>query len=161
MIPVLRPLALVACLAALPALAQEDTREARIAVAREHVEASMADMGVERIVEQMWRAAKPQFEQMTGKPLTEAQETALQTLYMAQFADPMQTIMGEQADIMADLMTLNEITALRDFYQTPTGRSVMMKLPDLIAAQQPAIMDMVQQKLPVVMPQIMQILQGE
>jgi hypothetical protein len=58
---------------------------------------------------------------------------------------------------MADILTLPEIEALRDFYASANGRAVMMKLPDILAAQQPQIMAMVQDTMPVIMPKLQAI----
>ncbi len=62
---------------------------------------------------------------------------------------------------MADLMTLAEITALRDFYATPEGRSVMAKLPQLTAAQQPGMMRLINDNMSGLMPQVLAIINGE
>lgn len=62
---------------------------------------------------------------------------------------------------MADMLTLDEIRALRDFYATDLGRAVMMKMPDIMAKQQPAIMAMVQVTMPVVMPKLQEIVAGQ
>ena len=67
--------------------------------------------------------------------------------------------MLDQAPIMADLMTLAEITALRDFYQTPEGRAVMLKLPRLVEAQQPQVMALISGNLMPIMDQIQEIMQ--
>ena len=69
--------------------------------------------------------------------------------------------MHEQAGIMADMMTLAEITALRDFYATPEGKSVMAKLPQLTAAQQPGMMALINDKMQGLMPQVLAIVNGE
>jgi hypothetical protein len=62
---------------------------------------------------------------------------------------------------MADIMTLAEITALRDFYATPEGKSVMAKLPQLTAAQQPGVMQLVNDNMSALMPQVLAIINGE
>ena len=73
----------------------------------------------------------------------------------------MTDLMREQAGLMADMMTLAEITALRDFYATPEGRSVMAKLPQLVAAQQPGVMALVNDTMPGLMPEVLAIINGE
>jgi hypothetical protein len=58
-------------------------------------------------------------------------------------------------------MTLAEITALRDFYATPEGKSVMAKLPQLTAAQQPGVMALVNDNMTALMPQVLAIINNE
>ena len=69
--------------------------------------------------------------------------------------------MHDQSEIMADMFTLAEITALRDFYATPEGKSVMSKLPQLTAAQQPGMMALINDKMTGLMPQVLAIVNGE
>jgi hypothetical protein len=164
MIRYLRTLPAVAFSAALlaaPLAAQDADYDARLAVAQDYVAATMQDMDMPRLIEQMWRGAVPQFERIAGAPLSDQQKADLQALYMEIFEEPMRSIMRNQDKLMADLLTLDEITALRDFYATPEGRSVMSKLPDIMARQQPQILELVQGTLPQAMPRIMAILQGQ
>lgn len=51
--------------------------------------------------------------------------------------------MKQQPDVMADIYTLEELEALRDFYATPVGRAVMMKLPRIMEAIQPQMAVMI------------------
>lgn len=62
---------------------------------------------------------------------------------------------------MADLLTLAEIEALRDFYASETGRAVMLILLDILAQQPPQIMAMVQGAMPGVMPKLRAIIAGQ
>ncbi len=156
-----RPLfaaALACALISTPLGAQDADYEARLKVAQEYVDATMQDMDMPRIIEQMWRGALPQFQQIAGGPLSDEQKDALQQLYTELFDDRMRDIMAQQHTLMADLLTMEEIVALRDFYATPEGRSVMRKLPDIMARQQPLVLSMVQETLPQAMPRIMAIL---
>jgi hypothetical protein len=73
----------------------------------------------------------------------------------------MTQLMRDQAGIMADMMTLAEITALRDVYSTPEGRSAMAKLPQLTAAQQPAVAMLIEEKMGALMPEVLAIINGE
>ena len=73
----------------------------------------------------------------------------------------MTALMRDQSGLMADIMTLAEITALRDFYATPEGRSVMVKLPQLAAAQQPGFAKLLEEKMGPLMPQVLAIINGE
>ena len=155
----MRSLIFAAALAlALPA--EADTYEERLAVAKEYVEATMADFDMAKMIRQMWVPVADQVA-ANGKELTEAQKADIDALYQATFTDPMWDIMRGQDVVMAELLTLEEITAVRDFYMTDNGRSVMMKLPDIFARQQPLIMGMVQETMPAVMPQLMQIIERE
>ncbi|MCX7289133.1 MAG: DUF2059 domain-containing protein [Rhodobacterales bacterium] len=73
----------------------------------------------------------------------------------------MTALMRDQSELMADMMTLGEITALRDFYATPEGRSAMAKLPQLTAAQQPGVAKLIEEKMGPLMPQVLAIINGE
>lgn len=68
-------------------------------------------------------------------------------------------LMKAQGPIMAKHLSLDEVKALRAFYSTPEGRSVLTKFPDIFADQQPQIMQMVQSKMPALMPTIMEMMQ--
>jgi hypothetical protein len=155
----LRALYLLALLALpLPALAE--TREERVAVAQEYVELALAEFDMNLLIESMYQ---PVLQQVTagGATLTEAQVAAIRQLYIDTFTGPMTELMREQSGLMADMMTLAEITALRDFYATPEGRSVMAKLPQLVAAQQPGVMALVNDTMPGLMPEVLAIINGE
>lgn len=149
--------AAAAALLALPALAEDAGREARLAVAKEYIEATTADMDMPRLLEQMYIPLIQQVE-ANGQTVTPAQRAELQALYEREMMEPMRQIMLAQDEVMADLMTMAEITAIRDFYNTEEGRSVMMKLPDLLAAQQPMVLGLVGEKIPQMMPEIQTIL---
>jgi hypothetical protein len=132
-------------LMALPLTAQAETRAERLTVAQSYIAETLKDMDMERVIQQMWKPIIPQIE-ASGTKLSEDQLTRIDTLYQGLFMEPMTTMMESQAELMADMMTLEEISALRDFYTTEIGRSVMSKLPDVIGAQQPMILEMVQSK---------------
>lgn len=156
----LKPAFLSLCLLAPAASFAQDDRATRLSVASEYVAAAMADMDMPRIIEQMWRPLVAQIESSTGKQLTDDQLDQIDTLYQETFADKFRTIMNDQDEIMADLLNLEEITALKDFYETPAGRSVMQKLPDILAKQQPQIIGMVQETMPLIMPKLQAIVAG-
>lgn len=160
MTPVLRPLALALCFL-VPGLGfAQDTREARLAVARDYVTAAFADLDMPLLIEQIWRPIVPQIESSIGKSLTPTQLDEINALYQATFTDRMRDIMLGQDEVMADLLTLEEITALKEFYASPIGRSVMLKLPGIVAKQQPAIMGLVQSTMPSIMPELQKIVAG-
>jgi hypothetical protein len=148
----------LALMLALPALAE--TREERVAVAEEYVELALAGFDMAAVIETMYQ---PILQQVAagGQVLDDGQLQAIRQLYLDTFTEPMLTLMRDQSEIMADIMTLAEITALRDFYATPEGKSVMAKLPQLTAAQQPGVMALVNDNMTDLMPQVLAIINGE
>lgn len=155
----MKPLLLALALALpLPVLAE--TREERVAAAAEYVELALQGFDMAAMIETMYQ---PILQQVAagGQTLNDDQVARIRALYLATFTDPLTKIMRDQAGIMADMMTLAEITALRDFYATPEGRSVMAKLPQLTAAQQPGIIDLINQNMEGLMPQVLAIVNGE
>ncbi|MBL9072414.1 DUF2059 domain-containing protein [Tabrizicola sp.] len=155
----MRPL-LLAALLALPLPALAETRDERVAVASEYVELALQGFDMAAMIETMYQ---PILQQVAagGATLTEAQVAQIRQLYLDTFTEPLAKLMRDQAGIMADMMTLAEITALRDFYATPEGRSVMAKLPQLTAAQQPGMMALINDKMTGLMPQVLAIVNGE
>jgi hypothetical protein len=151
---------ILAALLALPLPALAETREERVAAAAEYVELALDGFDMAAVIETMYQ---PLLQQVAagGQTLTETQLAEIRTLYLDTFTDPMNALMRDQAEIMADIMTLGEITALRDFYATPEGKSVMAKLPQLTAAQQPGVMALVNDKMEGLMPQVLAIINGE
>ena len=151
---------ILAVLMALPLPALAETREDRVAAAEEYVELALQGFDMSAIIETMYQ---PVLQQVAagGQTLSDAQVAQIRTLYLDTFTNPMTTLMRDQAQIMADLMTLGEITALRDFYATPEGRSVMAKLPQLTAAQQPGVMQLINDNMGTLMPQVLAIINGE
>lgn len=155
----MKPLLLALALALpLPLLAE--TREERVAAAAEYVELALQGFDMAAMIETMYQ---PILQQVAagGQTLNDDQVARIRSLYLDTFTDPLTKIMRDQAGIMADMMTLAEITALRDFYATPEGRSVMAKLPQLTAAQQPGIIDLINQNMEGLMPQVLAIVNGE
>jgi hypothetical protein len=148
----------LALLLPLPALAE--TREERLVAASEYVELALAGFDMAAVIESMYQ---PILQQVAagGQTLTDDQVQKIRTLYLDTFTDPMLALMRDQTEIMADLMTLAEITALRDFYATPEGKSVMAKLPQLTAAQQPGVMKLITDNMEGLMPQVLAIINGE
>lgn len=155
----MKPLALAALLL-LPLPALSETREERVAVAAEYVDFALQGFDMAAVIETMYQ---PILQQVAagGQTLSDDQVAQIRTLYLDTFTQPMTDLMRDQAEIMADLMTLAEITALRDFYATPEGRSVMAKLPQLSAAQQPGLVALVNDTSAGLMPQVLAIINGE
>lgn len=151
---------ILAALLALPLPALAETREERVAAAREYVDLALQGFDMAAMIETMYQ---PILQQVAagGQTLSDDQVAKVRQLYLDTFTEPLTTLMLEQSGIMADMMTLAEITALRDFYATPEGRSVMAKLPQLTAAQQPGMMALVNDKMTGLMPQVLAIVNGE
>ena len=151
---------LLASLLVLPLPVVAETREDRVAVAAEYVELALQGFDMTAVIETMYQ---PILQQVAagGQTLSDDQVAQIRKLYLDTFTDPLTTLMLDQAQIMADLMTLGEITALRDFYATPEGRSVLAKLPQLTAAQQPGVMQLINDNTAALMPQVLAIINGE
>ena len=150
----------LAVLLALPLPALAETREERVAVAQEYVDLALQGFDMAAVIETMYQ---PILQQVAagGQTLSEAQIGKIRQLYLDTFTEPMTALMRDQSGIMADLMTLAEITALRDFYATPEGKSVMAKLPQLTAAQQPGVMTLIGDNMEALMPQVLAIINDE
>ena len=138
-----------------PALSE--TREDRLKLAEEYTAYAMEILDIEAMIRTMWQPFVDQAESQ-GKTLGEDQIAELDKLYQDTFKEPMMEIMRAQAPIIADLFTYEEISALNDFMRTEAGAAVMTKLPELTAAQQPIILELVQTELPKIMPELLHIL---
>jgi hypothetical protein len=151
---------ILAALLALPLPALSETRDERVVAARQYVDLALAGFDIAAMIETMYQ---PILQQVAagGATLTDAQVAQIKQLYLDTFTEPLTTLMHDQSEIMADMMTLSEITALRDFYATPEGKSVMAKLPQLTAAQQPGMMALINDKMTGLMPQVLAIVNGE
>ena len=151
---------LLLTLLVLPLPAFAETREDRVAVASEYVELALQGFDMAAMIETMYQ---PVLQQVAagGQSLSEAQVGQIRQLYLDTFTAPLTQLMRDQAGVMADMMTLAEITALRDFYATPEGRSVMAKLPQLTAAQQPGMMALINDQMTGLMPKVLAIVNGE
>ena len=150
----------IAALLALPLPVLAETREERVAAASEYVDLALQGFDMSALIETMYQ---PVLQQVAagGAKLTEEQVAKIRQLYLDTFTEPLTKLMHDQAGIMADMFTLAEITALRDFYATPEGKSVMAKLPQLTAAQQPGMMALINDKMTGLMPQVLAIVNGE
>lgn len=151
---------LLAALLVLPLPALAETREERVAAAKEYVDLALQGFDMSAMIETMYQ---PILQQVAagGQTLSEEQVAQIRQLYLDTFTEPLTGLMRDQSGVMADLMTLAEITALRDFYATPEGRSVMAKLPQLTAAQQPGMVALINDKMTGLMPQVLAIVNGD
>lgn len=134
-----------------------ETYEDRLALAQEITDISMEVIDLDAMIDTMWQPIATE-SAARGKPLSTDQQAELEQLYRDTFRVPMREIMASQSPVMAELMSEAELIALRDFYSTPEGRSVMGKLPKVMEQQQPQIIAFVQQNMPKVMPKVMEIL---
>jgi len=134
-----------------------DTYENRLEVATAYTQQTLADMDFEALIRTMYL---PLLDQVRGQgqTVTDAQVAQIHALYMDTMLAPLTTIMEGQSAVMADLFTMEEITALADFYNTPTGRSVMTQLPQLMERLQPQILTFVQGAMPRLIPELQRIL---
>lgn len=148
---------LLAALLVLPLPALAETREERVAAAKEYVDLALQGFDMSAMIETMYQ---PILQQVAagGQTLSEEQVAQIRQLYLDTFTEPLTGLMRDQSGVMADLMTLAEITALRDFYATPEGKSVMAKLPQLTAAQQPAIIELINANMEGLMPKVLAII---
>lgn len=144
--------AAVAFCIALPAHADSD-RDARVAVAKEYVAATMTDTDVQEFIRQLW---EPMIQQMANnrQPMSPEQIENIGQLFSSELTKPLTDVMLRQDEIMADIMTLEELTALRDFYTSEHGGAVMRKMPQLAQIQQPMISAVLQKAMPDMMPKI-------
>ncbi len=145
-------------LLALPEHTLADTgREARLTVAQAYVGAMLEDVDIDEMVRAMYRPVLDQV-RAGGQDVSDAQEAEIEALYLAEMSGPMRDLIRSQDEIMADLMTLSELEALYDFYQTSAGRNVLLKLPRIVEAQMPATMQIIEDRMEVILPQMMEIL---
>lgn len=136
-----------------------DTYENRLAAATAYTQQTMADMDMEAMIRTMYAPLLDQIRGQ-GQVVTGDQVAQIHALYMDTMLEPLTTIMEGQNTVMAELFTLEEITALAEFYNTPVGRSVMTKLPQMMERLQPQIMVFVQGAMPQLIPELQRILGG-
>ena len=151
---------LLAVLLALPLPAFAETRDERVAAAQQYVDLALNGFDMPSMIETMYQPILQQVA-ASGTSLSDEQVAKVRQLYLETFTEPLTSLMHDQSQIMADMFTLAEITALRDFYATPEGKSVMAKLPQLTAAQQPGMMALINDKMTGLMPQVLAIVNGE
>lgn len=147
-------LTLALCLA-LPAKAESE-RDARLAVAQAYVSATMENLDMQDFIRQIWQPMVAQMAQ-NRQQLSPEQVARIEALFSDELTEPLTQVMHAQDEILADLMTLEELQALSDFYNSEHGRSVMNKMPELSRIQQPMISRVLQTKMPVMMPKIREI----
>jgi hypothetical protein len=110
------------------AQAQQDTIGTRLAAAERYVDA--ADLGslIEGILDQSIQQLPPE-KQREAKA---SQQKILANIDMTKLRNIM-------VNAMVQTMNTDELTALANFYNTSTGKSILRKLPALEAAMKPAM----------------------
>ncbi len=140
-----------------PVFAEGETAAQRMALAADYIEATLQDLDMKQMISTMWKPIVADI-RSKGIPLNDAQIAEIDKIYQDEMTEPMYKIMRDQAAVMADVFTFEEIKALRDFYATDLGRAAMTKLPELAEKQTPMILQIVQEKMSVVIPQIQKVL---
>jgi hypothetical protein len=120
--------------------ADEATDAERLAVAQNYIDMTLEDMSAESMAR---AAAGPVVRQirLTDPTVTEEQIRQIELLVGAEMAAINREIVATTAPDLAAIMTLEELTALRDFYASDVGRSVMLKMPQYLRAYQPRVME--------------------
>jgi hypothetical protein len=136
--------------------AHAETREERLAAARLYVMPAVEDMVLDDVIRQIAASIVAEIA-ARGARIAPEQVAEFEALLLANLRAPLLDILLAQDEIMADVLTLEEIEALAEFYGSPAGRSVMRKLPEVMARQQPQIMAMVQGTMPSLTPEIVRI----
>lgn len=126
-----------------PALS--DTREERLAAARAYSELALEEYDHSSAISSLWKPVADHAEAL-GQPLSKEQLERLDALFQDVMAEPWRQVIREQDEVLADLMTLEEIEALVAFYSSAEGRAVMRKMPQLMNAQREQIDLLLQQK---------------
>lgn len=153
-------MASIVALCVLGTTAHADTPEERLTVATSYIDSTLQDLDMKAVIQGMWKPIAAQLE-ASGTPLRPEQLQEIDALYQARFTEPMTQIMRDQAKVMAEIYTLDEITALADFYETEHGRAAIVKMPKMMELQTPMIMKMVEDQMPTIMPKIRAIIEGE
>lgn len=118
----------------------ESESDARLGLAREYIGYSLETMDVDAMVGQMSepilqgiQSRQPSLWAAKGVALTEIVKGAMGTSLRA-------ALLGTD-DAMAANFTLEELTALRDFYASPAGRSVMGKMGGFMGEVMPRVIE--------------------
>ncbi len=109
-----------------PLLAQDADSEARLALAKEVMKLTRATEAVEKMVPSLVQQQMQMIEARGGQDaLTTDQKAAVETAidnFMSSFSDAFPPFMDEMAKLYAGKFSLEDLTALRDFYQSDVGK---------------------------------------
>jgi uncharacterized protein len=95
-----------------------------------------------------------------GRPLSPDQIARIDAIYQETMGDELLAIMRGQVGTMVEIFTLEELTALYEFYTSEIGRRVMSRLPEVMERSQPEIIAMAERTMPLIVPQVMAIIDG-
>ena len=136
----LRTLAILLVIAAAwsPARAEDDF-EARKALAREYVDIFVATTDLRDMA---LSSAAPLFDRIArDQPdLWQAKQDVITEIYVSHVAERLATAMISLDAPMAQVFTLEELRALRDFYASPEGRAVLAKMPAFMKQVMPWVL---------------------
>ncbi len=148
---ILIAIGIVASLATAPA--QAETQAERLEVAKAYLAVSMKAMNLEKVALISARPILNQVRQKQPKLFAE-KGTKLRTMIKTVLMESMQTAMANLDQKLAATFTLQELNALKEFFTSEIGRSVMEKMPQYMAAIQPAMQIAIQQSLPKLLAQL-------
>ena len=85
----------------------------------------------------------------------------MRTLFGTELAEIMRDVMSDQAQVAADIYTLEELTLLKDLYTSPIGRSVLAKNAEFVRAYQPQVVEEMRSRMPRLNAEILEIVGDE
>lgn len=144
----------------IPPAAYADDQAEKLKVAQEYLETSIADMDMTAVIDTIWPPLIANAES-GGTKVDDAQKSEVRKIFQDALNEPMKQTLLSQAATIADVFTLDELTALRDFYLTDVGRSAMKKFPKLMEVQQPVMMEFVNRTMVDIMPKVLKVLKLE
>lgn len=117
-----------------------DAFEKRRAVAADYVKLYLEHADLPGV---SFRVMQPMLQQIakTQPDLWKEKKAQLTGIAVSSFAKALHDALAGLDVEMAKTFTLKELTALRDFYSSPAGRSVMTKMPGFMRKAVPAAMD--------------------
>lgn len=143
-------LALVLAASVIPGFSAD---EKKLQLAREVIKATQADKMFEQMTEQFQQMAAANTANLSGEDKAKAEKVQkeIATLTMASAKD----LMKRMDAIYAEVYSEAELVAMKTFFESEAGRSMLSKQPQLMEKMMPMIMEM-QQSL---MPKIQEILE--
>lgn len=137
-----------ACLAVTPALAANTPADAPSPHALELAKRYFADLHMDRMMDTMVHNMLPIVMAQLAKQapqLTDAQRQAVADAAAESTADLMGKLMDRMAPLFASTFSEKELQDLVTFYESPTGQSMMSKMPTLMAKMQPTMAELMPQ----------------
>ena len=118
------------------AVAQNDTREARLAAARTYLALTENDSQLQQTAEQALLPLLAQIKARQPK-VYEAKHAEIKQALMGSILSSARAANANTDERMADIFTVTELKALEIFAKSRTGNAVLQKLPKLAALQAP------------------------